>query len=128
MRLLGGAADSTTSTARAANAAPPIGAIATTLAPATARDRVLRVSPTGLVERVYNLTVADQPEYFAGGLLAHNCDCALYGYRDLIIRRVDFDKPPMTEEEKLKREERRLLDSIRREPEPEDVYGFEEVY
>jgi PBSX family phage terminase large subunit len=27
---------------------------------------------------VYNLTVSDQPEYFAGGVLVHNCDAARY--------------------------------------------------
>ena len=29
--------------------------------------------PTGLVERVYNMSVKEQPEYFANGILVHNC-------------------------------------------------------
>ena len=33
---------------------------------------VLRVSDQG-IRRVYNLSVADQPEYFANGTLVHNC-------------------------------------------------------
>jgi len=46
----------------------------------------------GLVP-VFNLTVADQPEYFAAGVLVHNCDCARYmcAERDLGARpRVRF--------------------------------------
>lgn len=58
----------------------------------------------------------------------HDSDCCLYGYRDLIARRVEFDKPPLTQEERDRRQEQRFLESIRREPEPDDVYGFEEDY
>ena len=43
--------------------------------------RVRRVAPTGCVERVYNLTVADAHEYFANGVLVSNCDAALYAWR-----------------------------------------------
>lgn len=40
--------------------------------------RVVRNSP-GRYEKVYNLTVEDCPEYFANGILVHNCDVARYG-------------------------------------------------
>lgn len=30
---------------------------------------------------MYNLTVADAHEYFAGGVLVSNCDALLYGWR-----------------------------------------------
>ena len=29
-------------------------------------------------EKVYNLTVAETPEYFANGILVHNCDSLRY--------------------------------------------------
>ena len=45
--------------------------------------RVLSVEPTGRVETVYNLTVADRHEYFANGLLVSNCDAARYSYEAL---------------------------------------------
>lgn len=35
---------------------------------------------TAGVAAVYNLTVDGEHEYFAGGLLVHNCDAGLYGY------------------------------------------------
>lgn len=31
------------------------------------------VRPTGLAGSVYNLSVGDEPEYFAEGILVHNC-------------------------------------------------------
>lgn len=43
--------------------------------------RVIRVTPTGSTEEVYNLAVAECPEYFANGVLVHNCDAALYAWR-----------------------------------------------
>lgn len=42
-------------------------------------------------ERVYNLTVAGDHEYFANGLLVSNCDAARYLYNDL---RHYLAKPP----------------------------------
>lgn len=30
---------------------------------------------------MFNLTVADQPEYFANGILVHNCDATRYACR-----------------------------------------------
>lgn len=43
----------------------------------TGVDHVRRVSLTGEVAPVYNLSVAGQPEYFANGILVHNCLDAL---------------------------------------------------
>jgi hypothetical protein len=40
--------------------------------------RVLTNAPGGL-EKVYNLTVENCPEYFANGILVHNCDVARFG-------------------------------------------------
>lgn len=51
------------------------------MAPAVALGRVLRVERTGIAESVYNLTVDDVHEYFANGIVASNCDAALYGWR-----------------------------------------------
>lgn len=40
--------------------------------------RVLRTTARSERQPVYNLTVAGTPEYFAGGVLVHNCDAARY--------------------------------------------------
>lgn len=40
--------------------------------------RVICVRATGLREPVYNLTVDGEPEFFANGVLVHNCDCLSY--------------------------------------------------
>jgi len=40
--------------------------------------RVLRITARSERQPVYNLTVAGVPEYFAGGVLVHNCDAARY--------------------------------------------------
>jgi hypothetical protein len=45
--------------------------------------RVLRVVATGRDERVFNLTVEHQHEYFANGVLVSNCDAGRYGFSDL---------------------------------------------
>ncbi len=34
---------------------------------------VISVSPTSRIETVYNIQVADDPEYYANGVLVHNC-------------------------------------------------------
>ena len=34
---------------------------------------VLDAKPTGRIEPVYNLTVEGQPEFYANGVLVHNC-------------------------------------------------------
>lgn len=70
--------ESTTSTAHAEDADPPIGATGTSSAPATAVDHVARVRRTGVVSQVFNLRVDGDPEFFANGILTHNCDAWLY--------------------------------------------------
>ena len=51
------------------------------VAPALVVQRLAGVKATGRTKRgaVYNLTVRDQPEFFAEGLLVHNCDRDRYG-------------------------------------------------
>ena len=49
-----------------------------------ALSRVLTRLVHAGVHRVFNLTVAGQPEYFANGILVHNCDSARY-----VVRYVD---------------------------------------
>lgn len=44
--------------------------------------RVRRLETTGYAQRVYNLTVDDTHEYFANGVLVHNCDSLLYSWRE----------------------------------------------
>ena len=44
--------------------------------PAIGRDFVAEVSATGLSVQVYNLEVEGEPEYFANGVLVHNCKWA----------------------------------------------------
>ena len=44
-------------------------------------DRVARVERTGRVASVYNLSVDGEHEYFANGILVHNCDASLYSHR-----------------------------------------------
>ena len=41
--------------------------------PALVRGRVVRVSAAGKSEKVYDLSVEGKPEFFAGGVLVHNC-------------------------------------------------------
>jgi hypothetical protein len=38
-------------------------------------------STIGISQKVYNITVEDQHEYFANGVLVSNCDAALYAWR-----------------------------------------------
>lgn len=45
---------------------------------------LLQISPAGK-NRVYNLTVENQPEYFANGILVHNCDSLRYAIAKLPI-------------------------------------------
>lgn len=44
--------------------------------------RVSRVTQTQIVEPVYNLTVENQHEYFANGILVSNSDAMLYAWRE----------------------------------------------
>jgi hypothetical protein len=53
----------------------------------------------------------------------HCSDANLYNFRDLIARRLEFDVAPVTEADRLKREEQQLLASIRRDRSEGDEYG-----
>lgn len=56
----------------------------------------MSVSETGLSEPVFNLAVAGVPEYFANGVLVHNCDAAIYARRKALhrwARDPDPEKP-----------------------------------
>lgn len=71
-----GKAVSMTWTERARSAARFIARIATQR---TKPVRIVAVHPRQKCERVFNITVENQPEYFANGILVHNCqDAARY--------------------------------------------------
>ena len=55
-----------------------------TSGPSVVPVRVVSVTPTHRNETVFNLTVDGTPEYFANGILVHNC--AVYGVRNLYRR------------------------------------------
>jgi len=69
--------DSTTSTASARFAEKHSGSTSTAERNA-APVSVVSVSDSLAPQPVFNLTVAEQPEYFAGGVLVHNCDALRY--------------------------------------------------
>jgi hypothetical protein len=46
----------------------------------SALDRVRSVQASGRAANVYNLSVEDEHEYFANGILVHNCDASLYSH------------------------------------------------
>jgi predicted phage terminase large subunit-like protein len=54
------------------------------------RSRLVRASVVGLSDAgsapVYNLTVANQPEYFANGVLVHNCDALVWALTNLMLK------------------------------------------
>lgn len=73
----------------------------------------VRVSPAGTAP-VYELSVSDAHEYFANGILVHNCDALLYGWREArgwleepAPEPVDVDKEDPDEVYRLRRLERR---------------------
>jgi hypothetical protein len=47
-------------------------------------DRVLTVTSAGMARKVYDLTVENHPEYFANGILVHNCRYAVEGIRHAV--------------------------------------------
>lgn len=53
----------------------------------------------------------------------HCADAGLYGYRDLVSRRLEFDPPPLTEEERMRAQEAKFLHTMRHASEDEDEYG-----
>ena len=67
-----------TSKGRAGNA-PCLLLSASTQKPFIAEDRVLCVRDTGTRNAVYDLMVEDAEEFFASGVLVHNCRYALGG-------------------------------------------------
>lgn len=76
-------APSTTRSAPVQNAEPSSGRTATR-SPGAARSRVACVGPYGLVAPVYNVTITNVPEFFANGILVHNCDGARYLHIDMM--------------------------------------------
>lgn len=61
------------------------------------------VTRTGLFAPVYNMSVAEDPEFFANDILVHNCsDAALYGWRDSLhfaVATPSKKRPDMHSEE-----------------------------
>lgn len=67
-----------------------------------AQDRVLSVDNSGIADKVYDLTVDGEHEFFANGILVHNCMDALRYSLTPIIRghRLKMPEPnPQAEEE-----------------------------
>lgn len=56
---------------------------------------------------VFNLTVAETPEYFANGILAHNCAAARYGV-------TSRPGPSKNEEPEVEDPRRRLLQETKK--------------
>ena len=87
--------------------------------PFTRTIRGVYAEPVGRAE-VFNLTVEDVPEFFANGILSHNCDAARYGYSDLshflAKERVPPPPPgsPAAHAAEAKAHEKRLDDAMRR--------------
>ncbi len=77
----------------ASSAGRPSPSIAT-LRPAPVPVHVVSVSRSqlGMPIPVYNLTIADDHEYFANGVLTHNCDARRYAEMALLAPRFDINK------------------------------------
>lgn len=75
--------------------------------------RVVGVERVGLAE-VFNLTVDGVPEFFADGVISHNCDAGRYSYNSmnhfLSTERQEKPKPGTTAA--YKAEEKRLEDAV----------------
>jgi hypothetical protein len=61
--------------------------ITNTESPKLAVDHVLTVSEAYVAERVYDLTIKDQHEFFANGVLVHNCIDSVRYALELVMRR-----------------------------------------
>jgi hypothetical protein len=72
----------------------------TTYAPFNIALTVVQSRPTGRRGRVYNLSVAGCPEYFANGILVHNC---AYGYNTWLVEAVKPERLKMMEKVKAMR-------------------------
>jgi hypothetical protein len=77
---------------------------------------------------VYNISVEECPEYFANGILVHNCDAVLYAYREALhwlTEPAQVILKPNTEpwyEAQAREAEQRLIEQLEREK-SEDIYG-----
>jgi len=63
--------------------------------------RVLALEKTGLKQKVYNLQIKDQNEYFVNGILSHNCDSLIYSYKKAkhyLAKPKDIPPKPNTKE------------------------------
>lgn len=87
-RLGGGRLGWMMCSAHARNVAKCFGSIAMRR-PRRVLGRVLTVSEAGQSERVYDLTIEDQPEFFAGGVLVHNCRYATESIRMALVGEAD---------------------------------------
>lgn len=96
---------------------------------AIAVDHVRSVRPTRVAAPVFNLTVDGAPEFFADGILVHNCDGWLYLHRSSAPhRRVDLPPPPVQPgtPEALEAEEARMLKDNDDGRDPEDPFDEDE--
>lgn len=76
-------------------------------------DHVLRVTPTGKSEQVYNLSVDSVPEYYAGGILVHNCaDATLYTWRAACAYHERLPAAPPDERARARAEEAAQIASV----------------
>lgn len=106
-------AEPTMSTA-SAPAAEGCSARTATRGSGAAPTRVLRVYATGKDERVFNLTVSGEHEYFANGVLVSNCDAGRYGFADLThyLAKLAGERPPSGSREAYAAEEAKIERSI----------------
>jgi len=68
-----------------ASIAPKLSASISTNQQSIVAGRVLRVLEAGKAAKVYDLTVEGEHEYFANGVLMHNCDALFYGCSKLTM-------------------------------------------
>lgn len=74
----------TSAVSRVLFAGQSFGRTDTERSPRRAAVSVVRSYASGVVP-VYNLTVADKPEYFANGILVHNCDAKVWALTELML-------------------------------------------
>ena len=98
----------------AASAVPSLCATSTG-SRSSVHDHVLRVTPTGKSEQVYNLSVDSVPEYYAGGILVHNCaDATLYTWRAACAYHERLPERAPSVDERLKAEEAAQIEQAER--------------
>lgn len=77
---------------------------------------------TGKKEKVYNIEVEEEHEYFANRVLVSNCDSALYGYFYTYSYITKIDKEPKNERDRIeewKEKERKAIEARSRYQRPE---------